>query len=251
LSATVQVHAWTTITTTMTTLATSRCFISPSSSLLISNSGSTLLPMMAFTTTSAGSTSSTVTSSSSSSSSALFFSDTNKDSANDSSNHMSTTTNNIFKGKNSDEFDGSDAANNVSSNSLTVTAATMEEEAMAIKEVFDIDQMGYNVMIRERTTRYQNGKINPQQLISAIKEDFMFGDEFTDYWNKNNDINNNTNDQNQNLIQIVEIGKYSEDFSSSTPLPKEYNLTIQEKGNYLLHISLTKELFTTLRVVVD
>lgn len=161
-----------------------------------------------------------------------------------------------------------DSDTNRKPNSLSTTRSTettgtltLEEEAMEIKQLFDIDQMGYNVMINERTKRYQDGKINPQQLIDAIKEDFMFGDEFTEFChnndiknNKNND--NNNNEDNNNVIQILEIGKYSDDFTSSAPLPtttgtSECNLTIQEKGNYLLHISLTKEISTTMRIVVD
>ena len=130
-----------------------------------------------------------------------------------------------------------------------ITSTTGEEEenpidsktkvAMDLKKLFDIDEMAYNVMIREEQ-KGPDRKLTPQQLFDAIKKDIMFGEDFEEYY-KNN----------ESEVQVLEIGKFSKDFESSTPLPAEDQLTIKGKGNYLVHVSFTKEIFATMRVVVD
>lgn len=111
-----------------------------------------------------------------------------------------------------------------------------------MRRLFDIDEMAYTVMVREEH-KGPDGKLTPEQLLDAIKKDGMFGDEFEDYCTNHCD--------NDESVRVLDIGKFSEDFESSTPLPEEYNLTIQGKGNYLVHLSFTSEISATMRIVVD
>ena len=142
------------------------------------------------------------------------------------------------------------------------TTEDTNKAAMEIKKIFDIDEMGYTIMIRDEYSKDSTtGEyiLNPTNILTAIQQDSMFGEDFEDYYQKYNSNTNNTNTDSDNTdsdntndsIQILDIGKYSDDFSSSTPLPIEQKLTIKEKGNYLIHISLTNTISTTIRISVD
>ncbi|VEU44073.1 unnamed protein product [Pseudo-nitzschia multistriata] len=119
-----------------------------------------------------------------------------------------------------------------------------DKMATDLRRLFDIDEMAYTVMIPEEH-KGPDGKLTPEQLVDAIKKDGMFGEEFEEYCTTFSD-----SDENEGVVRVLDIGKFSDDFESSAPLPEDCNLTIQGKGNYLVHISLTDEIFATMRVVV-
>ncbi|OEU11903.1 hypothetical protein FRACYDRAFT_245024 [Fragilariopsis cylindrus CCMP1102] len=134
------------------------------------------------------------------------------------------------------------------------TTEDTTKAAMEIKKIFDIDEMGYTIMIRDEYSKDSTTGdyiLTPTNIITAIQQDSMFGEDFEDYYQKYNTNSNTDSDNTNDSIQILDIGKYSDDFSTCTPLPIEQKLTIEEKGNYLVNISLTKDISTTIRISVD
>ena len=69
----------------------------------------------------------------------------------------------------------------------------------------------------------------------------MFGADFEKYYKEN-----------ENEVNILAIGKYSDNFETCEPLPSEQNLVIQEKGTYLVQLGLAKDnaMYARMRVVV-
>eukprot|EP00536_Pseudo-nitzschia_multiseries_P010052 jgi/Psemu1/202303/e_gw1.295.27.1 len=147
---------------------------------------------------------------------------------------------------------GSHCSSRSSLNPLFLSSGSPEGETMDGKtklatdlaRLFDIGQMAYTVMVREEQ-KGPDGKLTPEQLIAAIQKDSMFGEEFEEYCTKYCD------DDKGESVRVLDIGKFADDMESSEPLPEEYNLTIQGKGNYLVHVSFTDEIFATMRIVVD
>jgi len=115
--------------------------------------------------------------------------------------------------------------------------------AMDLRRLFDIDEMAYTVMVREEQ-KGPDGKLTPEQLVAAIKLDSMFGEDLEEYCDRH------ATDENHD-VKILDIGKFSEDFESSEPLPEEEGLTIQGKGNYLVYLSFAEGIRATMRIVVD
>ncbi len=112
--------------------------------------------------------------------------------------------------------------------------------ALDLKRLFDIDQMAYTVMVSD-DLKGDDGKLTPDQLIVAIQKDTMFGEDFEEYCEKY---------ASEGDINILDIGKFSDDMESSAPLPEEDNLIIPGKGNYLVHLSFAEGILATMRVVV-
>ena len=225
---------------------------------------------------------------------------------NENSKHQyGTTPSLLFLSENTnadieDEDAAADAAKTKEEATTTDTTQTQTQMALAIKELFDIDQMGYIVRINrldledhendneggnedtdeegivqenpeETTTKggvaaaaaaaapssssssssSSSPGVTTAQLFTAIQQDDMFGDYFEEYCTKYN-----------NNVQVLEIGKYSDDFSSSTPLTPTSSsnddddtntatkkvFTIHDNGSYLIHIALTRDVSTTIRV---
>ncbi len=113
--------------------------------------------------------------------------------------------------------------------------------ALDLQRLFDIDQMAYTVMVREEQ-KGAEGKLTPEELISAIQKDGMFGEDVEEYIEKH---------ASEGDVKVLDIGKFSDDMESSEPLPKEDNLTIPGKGNYLVYLSFAEGICATMRVVVD
>ena len=113
--------------------------------------------------------------------------------------------------------------------------------AMDLQRLFDIDQMAYTVMVREEN-KGPDGKLTPEQLIAAIQKDGMFGEDVEEYIEKY---------ASEGDVEILDIGKFSDDMESSEPLPDDANLTIPGKGSYLVYLSFAEGIRATMRIVVD
>jgi hypothetical protein len=123
-----------------------------------------------------------------------------------------------------------------------VTEADLKTKlAMDLRRLFDMDEMGYTVMVREEN-KGVDGKLTPDELIAAIQKDAMFGEDFEEYCEKH---------ASDGDVKILDIGKFSDDMESSAPLPEEDNLTIPGKGSYLVHLSFAEGILATMRVKVD
>ena len=113
--------------------------------------------------------------------------------------------------------------------------------ALDLQRLFDIDQMAYTVMVREEN-KGPDGKLTPEQLIAAIQKDGMFGEDVEEYCEKYAE---------EGDVEILDIGKFSDDMESSEPLPDDANLTIPGKGSYLVYLSFAEGIRATMRIVVD
>lgn len=120
-------------------------------------------------------------------------------------------------------------------------AGTKTKLATDLARLFDINEMAYTVMVREEN-KGSDGKLTPEELIAAIQKDGMFGEDFEEYCETH---------ASDGDVAILDIGKFSDDMSSSEPLPEEDNLVIPGKGNYLVHMSFAEGILATMRVVVD
>ena len=118
---------------------------------------------------------------------------------------------------------------------------TKTELAMDLRRLFDMDEMGYTVMIREEN-KGVNGRLTPDELIAAIQKDPMFGEDVEEYCETH---------ASDGDVEILDIGKFSDDMESSAPLADEDNLTIPGKGKYLVHLSFAEGILATMRVNVD
>ena len=73
--------------------------------------------------------------------------------------------------------------------------------ALDLQRLFDIDQMAYTVMVREEQ-KGVDGKLTPEELISAIQKDGMFGEDVEEYTEKY---------ASEGDVKILDIGKFSDD----------------------------------------
>ena len=230
---------------------------------------------------------------------------------NENSKHQCWTTPSLLflsetANTDANEEDEEAAADTAKKEEENITEAIQTQMALAIKELFDIDQMGYIVRINrldledhesenedtdeegivlenpeETTTKggvvaaaagapsssssssSSSPGVTTAQLLTAIQQDDMFGDYFEEYCTKYNTKEDATEEE-DGPVQVLEIGKYSDDFSSSTPVTPTSSssnddddpnttttkkvFTIHDNGSYLLYISLTRDVSTTIRV---
>ena len=135
----------------------------------------------------------------------------------------------------------SDATEQEDEDSAAAPQKTKTELAMDLRRLFDMDEMGYTVMIREEN-KGVDGKLTPDELIAAIQKDPMFGEDVEEYC---------ATHASDGDVTILDIGKFSADMESSAPLADDANLTIPGKGNYLVHLSFAEGILATMRVNVD